>query len=84
MIPENITGKHIQMAIDYIDKNGVPPTRRSTVYDLSYNGRRYPPKYVICIAYKYAGGNELVGDEFSGGRETNNFLADRGYTTVKK
>jgi len=83
MIPENITGKHIKMAIDYIDQHGVPPRRGSTVYDLIYNGKSYPPKYVVCIAYKYTSGNELIGNEFSGGKETNNFLGNKGYNTKK-
>ncbi|MGG0120532.1 HNH endonuclease [Bacillus paranthracis] len=71
-IPKNITEEHILKAIDYIDVHGVPERRHSTKFDLLFNGKLYPPKYVIARANVYANGEELR--EFSGGREANSFL----------
>jgi hypothetical protein len=84
MIPENINRNHIKKAIDYINKNGVPPKRNSTIWDLDYGGRTYPSKYLICIDNVYANGNELTGKEFSGGIEINRFINDRGFSIVEK
>jgi 5-methylcytosine-specific restriction protein A len=84
MIPENISGSNIVAAISYINQNGVPSRRDSTVWDLIYGGKRYPPKYVICIANKYVNGVELIGNEFGGGPETNSFLEARGFEIVPK
>lgn len=83
MIPANITSTHIISAIREIDLYGVPPRRNSKVYSLLYKGRRYPPKYVISIANRYANGTELDYREFNGGRqETNPFLEERGFNVV--
>lgn len=84
MIPENISGSDIVAALAYIDQNRVPPRRDSTVWDLIYKGKRYPPKYVICIANRYINGIELIGNEFSGGPEANSFLEIRGFEIVPK
>ena len=83
MIPINITSSHITTAIGEIDRDGVPARRNSTRYDLLYNGQRYPPKYVVSIANRYANGVELIYN-FGGGYETNSFLEHRGYTIVPK
>ena len=84
MIPINITSSHITSAIREIDRNGVPPRRNSTRYDLLYDGQRYPPKYVVSIANRYANGVELNSYDFGGGDETNGFLERRGFTIVQK
>lgn len=73
-IPKNITREHIIKAIGYIDAYGVPERRESTKFDLEYNGRIYPPKYVITRANVYANGEELSSNLFSGGEETNSYL----------
>ena len=84
MIPKNITSSHIISAIGKIDRDGVPPRRNSTGYDLLYNGRKYPPKYVVSIANRCPNGEELDYHKFSGGDETNNFLRQRGFEIVPK
>jgi len=85
MIPINITSSHIISAIREIDRDGVPPRRNSKLYDLLYNGRRYPPKYVVSIANRYANGVELSPYDFGGGRdETNPFLRNRGFEIIDK
>lgn len=82
MIPNNITKEHILKAINYIDKNGVPGDRESTGYNLIFNGKSYPPKYIISIANKFANNTELNPSLFSGGAETNNFLISYGFNVV--
>jgi 5-methylcytosine-specific restriction protein A len=84
MIPSNITRAHIISAIREIDRDGVPPRRNSTRYDLLYDGQRYPPKYVVSIANRYANGIELSSYGFGGGTETNNFLRVRGFEIIEK
>ncbi|MGR6545713.1 HNH endonuclease [Paenibacillus tundrae] len=79
-IPKNIYREHILKAIKYIDENGVPPKRESTRYDLHYNNKLYPPKYVISRANVFANGEELY--EFNGGDETNNVLKNMGFEVL--
>jgi hypothetical protein len=82
-LPHNVARMHVQLALDYIDKNGVPPRRRATKFALRANDRSYPPKYVICIAYRSVEGNvsgaEWPPGNFGGGPEANNFLIARGF-----
>lgn len=84
MIPDRISAKDVIKALDEIDRNGVPKRRESTKYLLKYNGKYYPPKYVISIANKYLNKNELGYDEFHGGYGTNNFLERLGFNIVEK
>ena len=73
-IPSQITAEIVREALIHIDKNGIPPKRKSTKYDLVFNNRRYPPKYVISIATKLVTGKPLLPDHFFGGPETNSYL----------
>ncbi|MGG0937006.1 HNH endonuclease [Brevibacillus centrosporus] len=82
-IPKNISREHVLDAIKYIDEHGVPPKKESTKYDLFYNNKQYPPKYVISRANVYANGQELDVSEFSGGDETNSFLHQLGFEVMK-
>ncbi|MEW9674146.1 HNH endonuclease [Ammoniphilus sp. 3BR4] len=81
-IPKNISKEHIIKAIGYIDAHGVPERRESTKFDLEYNERLYPPKYVIARANVYANGEELDNSLFSGGEETNSYLTRLGFKIV--
>ena len=83
MIPGNINRDHIIMAIKEIDENGVPKKRHSRKYLLEFNGRHYPPKYVISLANKYANGHELNPEKFGGGKVTNGFLEMRGFSIIE-
>jgi len=47
MMPDQIMAEHVRAAIAEIDRGGVPPLRQSVGYHLVYQGRRYPPKYVV-------------------------------------
>ena len=79
MIPKNLTREHILKAIKTIERNGTPKGRESTKFNLLYNGKYYPPKYVISLANKSANGIELPSGEFSGGTESNKFLINLGF-----
>jgi len=59
MIPENIAREHILKAIQEINSEKIPINRESVNYDLFFEGNRYPPKYVITLANKYANGQPL-------------------------
>ncbi|WP_394173988.1 HNH endonuclease [Guptibacillus hwajinpoensis] len=78
-LPKNISKQHVLLAIQYIDEKGVPKKRLSTRFHLIYNGKLYPPKYVLSIANTYANGEELPPSFFSGGMETNSMLSELGF-----
>ena len=82
MIPSEITAEDVYAAIAEVDKAGVPSGRDSTGYHLVYQGRRYPPKYLVSLAAKYAVGRHLLPGEFNGGHETNWFLQRLGFEIV--
>ena len=84
MIPIAIEPGHVKAAVDHIRAHGIPKRRESTVFSLVWDGRLYPPKYVISIAAKIATGRELYPSEFSGGEEANSFLARLGFEIKKR
>jgi hypothetical protein len=79
MIPKNIRKTHVISAVREIDLNGIPPGRGSNKFDLVFNGKKYPPKYTLSLANRYANGRQLRPSSFSGGQETNNFLKGLGF-----
>jgi 5-methylcytosine-specific restriction enzyme B len=84
VIPSGIEKSHIESALREIDKNGVPADRKATKFYLLHAGRRYPPKYSISLAARFASGTELDPEEFSGGAETNSFLRSFGFEIEAK
>ena len=82
MIPKNIKRDNILDAIEEIEKNGIPAGRTSKKFSLEYNKKLYPPKYLISVANKYINGTKLNPSEFSGGKESNNFLKRLGFNIV--
>jgi hypothetical protein len=44
-----------------------------------YNGRKYPPKYILSLAAKHATGTQMSASSFGGGSEANSFLIARGF-----
>lgn len=78
-IPDNITKQHILSAIREIDGKGVPFRRNYRSLFLTYKGKRYPPKYLISLANKYANNEELDPNNFSSGDQTVRFLLSRGF-----
>jgi len=84
MIPDNITKEDIKTALKEIDEQGISKERKSSVYNLIYEGKTYPPKLVISIANRYTNGIELDSNKFSGGQETNEFLKTKGFEISQK
>ena len=84
MIPDNITREHLKQALKEIDEQGVSKKRKSSIYNLIYEDKMYPPKLVISIANKYVNGNELDSGQFNGGQESNDFLKARGFEISQK
>ena len=82
MIPKNIKREHIIKAIEGIKRYGTPERRNSRKFLLEFDGKLYPPKYVVALANKYANGKELSSEEFGGGRETNDFLINLGFKII--
>ncbi|MDK2908055.1 MAG: hypothetical protein PWQ87_513 [Candidatus Woesearchaeota archaeon] len=79
MIPSNIEREHIIKAIREIDSNEIPLGRESKKFCLIFEEKRYPPKYVLSLANRFANNKELNPSKFSGGQETNNFLKRLGF-----
>ena len=84
MIPSNLKQSHILSALSEIDRFGVPEKRSATKYQLIYKNKSYPPKYVISLANKYANGEPLDSNNFSGGNESNSFLTGLGFQIIEK
>jgi len=70
---DKISKENVLSAIQEIDKKGIRPGRQSTTYDLVYEEKKYPPKFVLSLASRYATGRELEPAEFEGGLETDTF-----------
>lgn len=76
---DKITKQHILDANAEIDRDGVRKGRQSSTYAIVYLNKNYPPKYVLSRANKYATGEELVPDEFAGGKDTDGFKLLKGF-----
>lgn len=64
-IPLNITEADIHKAVQETDLSSIPPRRFYTKYFLVVDGKKYPPKYILSLANKYANGHELNLDGFT-------------------
>lgn len=84
MIPKLIQRQHVIQAVSDIRAGGVPKRREATKFNLVHDGRLYPPKLTLSIAAKYATGEELLADEFSGGDEANSYLINLGFVVQAK
>jgi len=83
MIPKGLQHHHFMQAIHEIDKNGVPDSRASYIYDLLIEGKKYPPKYVISIATKYLTGKPLSSGVFNAVTAKDYFIRN-GYQILDK
>jgi hypothetical protein len=84
MIPKNISKDHIINAIKMVEKFGIPSGHESVKFNLLYEGKTYPPKYVIALANQIANREILKSSEFNGGLETNSFLERLGFKISNK
>jgi hypothetical protein len=78
-IPKNIKKEHIISALNEIDREGYPKEHESTKFYLLYEGRKYPPKWVIRTANIFANAIPFETILFSGGEQSNNFLKKFGF-----
>jgi len=85
-IISRINKSHIFKAIDQIKRQGyVPKRRNSTRYSLRYDGRLYPPKYLIALAARFATGKVLTPDDHSGGEyDSNKVLRNLGFRSIAR
>lgn len=82
MIPANISRGDVIRAISDIQTRQVPAGRESRKFQLIYDGRGYPPKYVISVANRFANGSELDSSEFIT-HEANRFLRRLGFIVIE-
>jgi hypothetical protein len=82
MVPKTIKREHIVAALAEIDQHGVLAGRQSMKFVVVYKEKKYPPKYVLSLAAKYATGTLLPPDSFGGGNEANAFLRERGFDVL--
>ena len=74
----NVDNDLIYKAIKYIDENDVPDKYKSRGYDLVYEKKKYPPKYVIAVARYLKDGSEINVSDFNS-IEARSFLKTRGF-----
>jgi len=71
-----VKAEHIKKALKEINKKGNPKERRSRTWCLKIGNRRYPPKYVLSLAVKYATGRALPVVGHPGGESTHRPLRE--------
>lgn len=84
MIENNISKQHVLKALEEIDKEGIPNNRKSTKFEIIHNDKKYPPKYTLSLANRYANGKYLDASDFGGGKETNSYLQNLGFIIINK
>jgi 5-methylcytosine-specific restriction protein B len=86
-VPEGLTRDHVIQALAELDARADHPFGAPTGYELVFEGKRYPPKAVIGLAYRHLAGRILRPEEFSGGEapgQANDVLRQLGFTVVEK
>lgn len=80
----NLKKQDIINALNFIDENGVPEHNMSTKYVLvSESGKKYPPKYVVAVAYHLANGADISTESFNS-VDAKNYLESQGFTIEMK
>ena len=83
---KDLNTQHVLAALSEIDKKGIPASAQSVDYDLIFEARRYPPKYVLQLAIAQATGIALDRQQYRGGIDTPAFkkLTDLGFKIERK
>ena len=76
MIPRWIKRNHILLIIKELSTQ--PPLKINKYY-VEYEGKKFPPKFLISQAHQYVDGNIHSTKLFSGGNETNEYLRRLGF-----
>ncbi|QNF31483.1 AAA family ATPase [Adhaeribacter swui] len=79
---KSITREHILQAISDIDHQQTR-MRASTVYDVVYKGKRYPPRELVRLAHQIASGTATEW-AISAGVTVNTYLEKLGFSVVTK
>lgn len=82
MIPRTIERQHVEQALQQLAREGVPAGRSSRHWALEYEGKLYPPKYVLSLSAKFATGTELSPSVFSAG-PARRYLTTLGFSCVR-
>jgi hypothetical protein len=86
-IPEGLTAEHVRLALSELDAGVEHPFGSPTGYEVVHEGRRYPPKAVIGLAFRHLRGEILSPEAFSGGEapgQANFVLRNLGFIVGKK
>ncbi|UOQ54377.1 AAA family ATPase [Hymenobacter cellulosivorans] len=81
--PAQLTRDHVLRALRQIDRES-QPLPPSTVYDLVYKGRRYPPRPVLQLAFRLASGQPDALLPLLAGNPTNTLLERLDFTVTTK
>ena len=68
-IPDGLTADHILRAMKDWDSGVRPDFGASIKHDLLHEGKRYPPKAIIGLAFKYLTGSILDSGDFCNGNQ---------------
>jgi 5-methylcytosine-specific restriction protein B len=73
-------------ALEHLHVHRWEEVRDSSYYDVIYKGEFFPPKVVYSTAAKIfeKENNGLIAPQISGGKPTNDFLEDKGFTILPK
>ena len=83
LAPSQLTRDHVLRALRQIDRETLP-LPPSTVYDLVYKGRRYPPRPVAQLAYRLATDQPDATWPLPAGAPTNSLLEQLDFTVAAK
>ncbi len=73
-IPDGLTEQHVLLALKDLDDKVEHDFGGPTGYQLTHEGKIYPPKAVVGIAFKHFTGDILHHSEFSGGEGSGNAI----------
>lgn len=73
---------HVRVACEHFDSGAAAPRRSAKTTFLSFQGRKYPAKFIRGSAFRLATGIELSSEEYSGGEETVRFFSTLGLTAT--
>jgi hypothetical protein len=82
VIPLGINRDHVLTALARIDRDGVPPGRTNRSVELRHDGKGYPTKLVISIAFHVATGRALPSSAFIT-TEAERYLSGLGLSMVR-
>ncbi len=86
-IPKGLNREHVLAAIADLDAGIEHSFGKPTGYELDHNGKRYPPKAVVGIAFRHLSGQILPPSDFSGGEapgQANYVLRRLGFRVIEK